>query len=236
MEPADDFNADPFFNDASLQQIDASGIDALNAVPLPSSPSVIERMLNLQACGCLNRIAWSRGGHIARIAEDGASVELHCLIFDPKSCSWALGLKHTEQLGLGELNSLAWSPAGSDLAVADIKGRLSILRPQNMALNRYLQVRSGLNDEPDELSQVIGMYWLPQDRPGQAVIHLGLRSLIQSLTTTENCCSACIKNRQQMDPSSCEDYATWPTIKEGCCTDRQERKTLCDLREVRKQL
>ena len=170
MEQEDDFNADPFFNDGSLQQIDASvGIDALNAVPLPSSPVVIERLLNLQACGCLNRVAWSRAGQLARIADDGASIDFHCLVFDTKLHSWKLGPKHTETVGLGELSSLVWSPAGSDLAAVDYRGRLSILRPQSTASNRFVQVRSGLVDEPDDLGQVVGLCWLSQDRPDNAV-------------------------------------------------------------------
>jgi mediator of RNA polymerase II transcription subunit 16, fungi type len=180
MEQADDFNTDPFFNDGSLQQIDASvGIDALNAVTLPSSPLVVERILNLQACGCLNRVAWSRAGHIASVSEDGAGVDFCCLVFDRESSSWTLSPKRTESSGLGDIASLAWSPVASDLAVLDSRGRLSILRPQPTASNRVLEVRSGLSDELDELSQVVGLHWLGQDRLDQPVSVLALLEVVR---------------------------------------------------------
>lgn len=170
MEQTDDFNPDPFFNDGSLQQIDASvGIDALNAVNLPSSPFVVERVLNLRASGCLNRVAWSRGGHIASVSEDRTGVDFYCLLFDVQSSAWTLSPKRTEAIGLGDVASLAWSPAASDLAVVDSRGRLFILRPLSTASNRVVEVRPGLSDEPDELSQAIGLHWLGQDRPDQPV-------------------------------------------------------------------
>jgi hypothetical protein len=205
MDQNDDFNADPFFNDGSLQQIDASvGIDALHSVPLPSSPQVVERILDLQACGCLNRVVWSRGGvgHIAQIREDGHSIDLSCLVFDPGSLTWTLSPKQTETVGLGELNSLAWSPTGSDLAVVDARGRLSILRPQQGASNRFLPVRSGLLDEVDELGQVIGLHWLSQDtssleRPVSIRFCFLTRPLTYAtkpLTGIENCCPICVED------------------------------------------
>lgn len=170
MEQNEDFSNDPFFNDGSLQQIDASvGIDGLNNVPLPSSPFVVERILNLQACGCLNRVAWSRGGHIARIAEDGTSIELFHLTLDVGSLTWKLSGKRTEAVGLGELASLAWSPSGSDLVVVDYGGRLSMFRPSPTSSNRFTQVRSGLLDSSYDLGQAIGLYWLSQDSPDRPV-------------------------------------------------------------------
>ncbi len=170
MEQNDDFSNDPFFNDGSLQQIDASvGIDGLNNVPLPSSPFVVERILNLQACGCLNRVAWSRGGHIAQVAEDGMSVDFHHLAFDVDTLTWKLSPKRTEAVGLGELANLAWSPSGSDLAVVDYRGRLSMFRPSTTTSNRFAQIRSGLLDSPDGLGQAVGLYWLSQDSPDRPV-------------------------------------------------------------------
>ena len=169
MDQNDDFNADQLFNDESLQQIDAAvGLDALGGVQLPSNPLVVERILQLQACGCTDQVAWSRGGggHVAQIAQDGINIDIHCLIFDVKTLSWVLSERRTEAPELGELSSLAWSPTGSDLAILDITGRLSILRPQPGTSNRFAKVRSGLLDETDELSQVVGMHWLSQDTSG----------------------------------------------------------------------
>ena len=170
MEQNDDFAADPFFNDGSLQQIDPSvGIDALNAVPLPSSPLVVEGILNLEASGCLTRVAWSRAGHVASVGEDGTSLDLYHLELDVRSVIWKLSSKHREAVGLGELATLVWSPLGSDLAVVDHRGRLSIFRPSTSASNRFNQVRSGLLDAPDEFGQAIGLHWLSQDSPDRPV-------------------------------------------------------------------
>ena len=179
MEQNDDFSNDPFFNDGSLQQIDASvGIDGLNNVPLPSSPFVVERILNLQSCGCLNRVAWSRGGHIARIAENETSIDFHHLTFNIESLTWKLSPERTEAAGLGELASLAWSPSGSDLAVLDYSGRLSMFRPSTTSSNRFTQVRSGLLDTPDDLGQAVGLYWLSQDSPDRPVSQHGLHPIL----------------------------------------------------------
>ena len=179
MEQNDDFSNDPFFNDGSLQQIDGSvGIDGLNSVPLPSSPFVVERILNLQSCGCLNRVAWSRGGHIARVAEDGTSVDFHHLAFSLESLTWKLSPRRTEAVGLGELATLAWSPSGSDLVVVDYSGRLSMFRPSASSSNRFIQVRSGLLDTPDHLGQAVGIYWLSQDSPDRAVSQHALHPVL----------------------------------------------------------
>lgn len=182
MEQNHDFSNDPFF---ALQQIDASvGIDGLNSVPLPSSPFVVERVLNLQSCGCLNRVAWSRGGHIARVAEDGTSVDFHHLTFNIECLTWKLSPRRTEAVGLGELASLAWSPSGSDLAVVDYSGRLSMFRPSATSSNRFTQVRSGLLDTPDGLGQAVGLYWLSQDSPDR---HVSQHALHPMLSVADEC-------------------------------------------------
>ncbi|ETN46151.1 uncharacterized protein HMPREF1541_00335 [Cyphellophora europaea CBS 101466] len=172
-----EFNADPFFNDGPLQQINEGslqqidqidpagvGIDALNNVPLPVNPLIVQRILNLHQGGSSTRLCWSRQGHIANISEDGSSIDLHCLVFDRTRRTWVVGAKRTEHVGLGELASLAWSPMATDIAVVDTRGRLSILRPTGTAANRLSEVRSGTIDDIQDLGQAIGMGWLSQDR------------------------------------------------------------------------
>lgn len=174
---SNDFSGDPFFNDESLQQINDEslqqieqidptgvGIDALNSVPLPANPLVVERILNLHHGGCSNRLCWSRQGHIACISEDVTSLDLYCLVFDRTHRTWSLSAKRTQHVGLGELASLAWSPMATDIAVVDVKGRLSILRPIGTAANRLSEIRAGTLDEVQELGQSIGLAWLSQDR------------------------------------------------------------------------
>ena len=232
MDQTDDFSADPFFNDGSLPQIDGSvEIDGLNTVPLPSSPFVVERILNLQACGCLNRIAWSRGGHIARIAEDGVHLDFHHLVFDDNIFSWKLGPKRTENLDLGELVSLAWSPSGSDLAVVDFKGRVSIFRPSSLTSNRFTQFRSGNLDETDDLSQAIGLHWLSQDSPDRPVWYPPhLMSLSNDL---ENCSAIRIEDGCQVDTTYRESKSPRPSLSAFCRRSRSVCQIIPDLYQTR---
>lgn len=172
-----EFNGDNFFNEDSLQQINDASIqqiepidptvgvvDQLHNVPLPTNPSAVERLLNLHRGGSSNRLSWSRQGHIASVSSDGTSIDLHCLVFDSRRRTWSLGAKRNQHVGLGNLASLAWSPMATDLAVVDVQGRISILRPIGTAANRLSEVRAGTLDEVHELSQSIGLAWLSQDR------------------------------------------------------------------------
>ncbi|RMZ82733.1 hypothetical protein DV738_g1509, partial [Chaetothyriales sp. CBS 135597] len=165
MEQQDEFNADALFNGGSLPQIDPDvNLEAFDAVQLPANPFVVERVLNLQHSGCLDRIAWSKQGHIASIGDDGTSVDLHCLRFDNKTRTWTLSSKQTAHIGLGELASLVWSPLATDLAIADINGRISIWRPGRPSWNKLTEARSGVQDETDAQTQLIGLHWLGQER------------------------------------------------------------------------
>ena len=176
----DDFNSDAFFNDGSLQQMDPSaGIDALGSVPLPVNPLLVERLLTLHYSGCLNSVAWSRQGHVTSISEDGKSVVFQCLMLDPIKRSWQLSPKHVEKVGNETLVSVCWSPMASDLAVVDVLGRLSILRPQKTAMNRYSLVWQGVADGSNDLTQAIGMHWLGQERPDQP------RNIVQNASRNE---------------------------------------------------
>ncbi|RMZ92052.1 hypothetical protein DV736_g712, partial [Chaetothyriales sp. CBS 134916] len=165
MEQQDEFNADALFNDGPLPQIDPDvNLEAFEAVQLPANPFVVERIINLQHSGCLDRIAWSKQGHLASISDDGTSVNLHCLRFDVKTRTWTLSSKQSEPIGLGELASLLWSPRTSDLAIADVSGRISIWRRDHLSWNKFTEARSGAQDETDAHSQIIGLHWLGQER------------------------------------------------------------------------
>ena len=177
-----DFNGDAFFGDDSLQQITeidqlesaAVGIVDPSAGALPVNGDVLRRTLSLHQNGCSNRLSWSRQGHIASISKDGTCIDLQYLIFDRRSRSWILSAKRTEHVGLGQLASLVWSPMATDLAVVDVTGRLSILRPVGTTANRLSEVRAGSGDRVEPFSQAIGVHWLSQDRaerPRQVVQH-----------------------------------------------------------------
>ena len=57
-----------------------------------------------------------------------------------------------------------WSHTGAELAVTDSAGRVSIVGMSLMALNHFSILRQHTLDQGDELSQVVGMYWLNVER------------------------------------------------------------------------
>jgi mediator of RNA polymerase II transcription subunit 16, fungi type len=59
----------------------------------------------------------------------------------------------------GPLQHLCWSPNGSDLAVIDSAGRVSILAIHN-ALNKPNLIRSAQIDPAEDLHAVVGTFWL----------------------------------------------------------------------------
>jgi mediator of RNA polymerase II transcription subunit 16, fungi type len=61
------------------------------------------------------------------------------------------------------LTHLCWSPSGSELAVVDVCGRVSVLT-MSMALNNFLVLRSPSKDSEDDLNAPVGMFWLNFDR------------------------------------------------------------------------
>jgi hypothetical protein len=179
-EPTDDFASESFFDQNSLQQqihqIDGAGLDGadLNAtvtvpdVALATPSAVVEELSKKWNSGCLERIAWSRHGHIASISEDGASVYLECLCYDHESKSWGLHkrqpLTTTFSSVFEDAVSLAWSVTGGELAVVDAKGRIWVYHTAVAIINRLTLARQGATDDGDEYSQPIGTTWLSQDR------------------------------------------------------------------------
>ncbi|KAJ9607856.1 Mediator of RNA polymerase II transcription subunit 16 [Cladophialophora chaetospira] len=174
-DPADDFASESFFDQNSLQQqiqqIDASadlnGADlngTVTNVTLPPNPAVIEQLSRKWYSGCLERIAWSRHGHIASISEDGSTVYLECLRYDQGSGSWDLHERHSLTTLFEDATSLAWSATGGELAVVDVRGRVWIYHTALNAINRLTLARQGALDEGDGYLQPVGMTWLSQDR------------------------------------------------------------------------
>lgn len=65
----------------------------------------------------------------------------------------------TPTLDGGPLQHVLWSPNGSDLAVIDSVGRVTILTIA-ISLNRPNVYRSGSFDSIDDIHAVVGAYWL----------------------------------------------------------------------------
>ena len=174
-DPPDDFASESFFDENSLQQqiqqIDAggnlSGADLSGTVAnvaLPSNPAVVEQLSRRWYCGCLERIAWSRHGHLAGISKDGSTVYLECLRYNHDSASWDLHERHSLTTVFEDATSVAWSATGGELAVVDVRGRVWIYHTALAAINRLSLARQGALDEGDDYSQPVGMTWLSQDR------------------------------------------------------------------------
>ncbi|KAJ5047335.1 uncharacterized protein L3040_003162 [Drepanopeziza brunnea f. sp. 'multigermtubi'] len=144
---------------------------------LPSRPpptkELHQRIDELRTGGCCQGIAWSRWGCIASIAPNGMALELRNLRCDPADGTWALSsptvtANFSSPLD-GRLKHLSWSPTGSDLAVIDTTGRVTIISIF-ASLNKASLSRDCRADPADDLHGVIGCYWLnlaayPANRP-----------------------------------------------------------------------
>ena len=119
-------------------------------------------------------IAWSKWGSIASITPDGAVLEFRNLRCNPENGTWALSEPTktpplTSNLDGGPLKHICWSPTGSELAVIDAAGRVTILSIFS-SLNKPTLSRHCQGDPADDLHGVVGCYWLnlapyPANRP-----------------------------------------------------------------------
>ncbi|RFU33515.1 hypothetical protein B7463_g2798, partial [Scytalidium lignicola] len=142
--------------------------------PRPPSKELYQRIDELRASGCCQSIAWSKWGSIASIAPNGATLELRNLRCSPENGDWALSeptLTHqlSNELDGGPLKHLCWGPSGSELAVIDSVGRITILSLFS-SLNKPTLSRQCQVDPVDDLHAVVGCYWLnlapyPANRP-----------------------------------------------------------------------
>lgn len=119
-------------------------------------------------------VAWSNWGCIATISANGVALELRNLRCHPGTGNWGLSEPtvtpaFTANLDGGPLKHLSWSPTGSELAVIDCAGRVTILSIFS-SLNKPTLHRPCTGDPVDDLYGVVGCYWLnlapyPPNRP-----------------------------------------------------------------------
>lgn len=144
---------------------------------LPSRPptkELYQRIDEMRAGGCCQGITWSKWGSIASITSNGSTLELRNLRCNPDDGSWALSEPTltpplTNNMDGGPLKHLCWSPTGSELAVIDTAGRVTILAIFS-SLNKPSLSRTCQIDPSDDLHRVVGCYWLnmapfPSNRP-----------------------------------------------------------------------
>lgn len=107
-------------------------------------------------------------GCIAYVSPDGARVNVRHLQCRPSDGKWVL----SEEFSLGavteahsgsQLVHLSWNETGSELAVVDCLGRVSIYSI-SMALNSITGLRQATFDSFDDSNQVVGMMWLNTTR------------------------------------------------------------------------
>jgi mediator of RNA polymerase II transcription subunit 16 len=113
-------------------------------------------------------IAWSKLGSIAIINSEGTGVETRHLACSPNDGRWLLSdaypianvsRYHENQ----RLAHVTWNNHGGELAVVDVLGRVSFYTVF-LAVNQMNVTRNQILDQDDDLSALVGFWWLPLDR------------------------------------------------------------------------
>ncbi|KAH0544055.1 hypothetical protein FGG08_001673 [Glutinoglossum americanum] len=155
--------------DDSLDMDDLFGEGpTLPPAPAPAAKGLIQRLDELRASGCNQKVAWSNLGCIAYVKRDGNAVVIRNLLCRPDDGRWTLGGEFpVSQVSPNDdgqqIVHLSWNPSGSELAVVDMLGRLSIFTIY-ITVNRLNQSRSSVVDQEDDLGAIVGMSWLNIER------------------------------------------------------------------------
>ncbi|OJK00380.1 hypothetical protein ASPACDRAFT_1868972 [Aspergillus aculeatus ATCC 16872] len=160
----------PLMMEDGINVDDLFGEPASLELGLPSTTStkgLAERLDEMRLLGCCQKIAWSKLGCIAYVAQDPSKVHVRYLQCQPTDGKWTLSdetplLPVTEAHGGTALVHLSWNESGSELAVVDLSGRLSIYSIP-IALNSVNGLRPP-SFEPDDSAQIVGMLWLNTQR------------------------------------------------------------------------
>ena len=121
------------------------------------------------------KVAWSKLGCIAYITQGGQGVNIRNLLCRADDGKWTLSGDYP----LNQISSvheqpslvhLSWNQTGSELAVVDIFGRISVFSIL-IAMNRFAVSRSCVVDQEDDLGAIVGLFWLNIDRPVRSLYH-----------------------------------------------------------------
>ncbi|KAE8150072.1 mediator complex, subunit Med16 [Aspergillus avenaceus] len=165
----------PMIMDGSINVDDLFGESASLELGLPSTtPSstatkgLAQRLDEMHLLGCCQKIAWSKQGCIAYISQDTLRVNLRHLECRPSDGKWVLSddtplQPVAEAHGGHPLVHLCWNEIGSELAVVDSSGRVSIYNIA-ISLNTLAGQRQAAFDTVDDGSQIVGMMWLNVNR------------------------------------------------------------------------
>ncbi|KAJ5880877.1 Mediator of RNA polymerase II transcription subunit 16 [Penicillium subrubescens] len=160
----DAINVDDLFGEAHSLDL------GLPPAPAPPTKGLAQCLDEMRLLGCRQKVAWSRLGGIAYIASDGVRVFVRNLQSRSSNGKWVLSDEFplgpvTEAHGGNQLVHLSWNDAGSELAVVDCLGRVSIYSVF-MALNNITGLRQATYDSSDDSNQIVGLMWL---NPGRQV-------------------------------------------------------------------
>ncbi|RPA95294.1 hypothetical protein L873DRAFT_1745488 [Choiromyces venosus 120613-1] len=148
------------------------GVDDLfqdDTIPrLSSRRRVDARLDDLRLSGCNSKIAWSKLGSIAIINSAGTGVETRHLACNPEDGRWILSdaypIANVSRYHENQpLAHVTWNSHGAELAVVDVLGRVSFYTVF-LAVNHLTATRSQILDQDDDLSALVGLWWLPVER------------------------------------------------------------------------
>ncbi|KAF5859321.1 mediator complex subunit [Aspergillus alliaceus] len=160
----------PMIMDGGLNVDDLFGESGSLELGLPStttnasSKGLAQRLDEMRLLGCCQKIAWSKQGCIAYISQDTLRVNLRHLECRPSDGKWVLSDDTplhpvAETHGGQPLVHLSWNEIGSELAVVDSSGRVSIYNIA-ISLNSLAGQRQAGFDPVDDGAQIVGMMWL----------------------------------------------------------------------------
>ncbi|CRG85078.1 Mediator of RNA polymerase II transcription subunit 16 [Talaromyces islandicus] len=161
----------PLIMDGSLDVDDLFGDPTSLDLGLPASQptkGLAQRLDEMRVLGCCQKIAWSRLGCIAYISQDGLGVIIRHMLCNPSDGKWVLSdeypLSQLSDVHAGQsLAHLTWNETGSDLAIFDTAGRISIFSIST-ALNNVSISRQTMLDPSDDNAQVVGTMWMNLNR------------------------------------------------------------------------
>ncbi|OQD89518.1 hypothetical protein PENANT_c002G09063 [Penicillium antarcticum] len=161
----------PLMMDAGINVDDLFGESNSLELGLPAaSPTkgLAQCLDEMRLLGCCHKIAWSRMGCIASISQDGLRVNIRHLQCSTLEGKWNLGKETPLTTSIeahhgNQLAHLSWNETGSELAVVDCSGRISIYSI-SIALNSLSILRQASFESGDDNSQVVGLMWLNSQR------------------------------------------------------------------------
>ncbi|KAI9928807.1 hypothetical protein ASPWEDRAFT_127770 [Aspergillus wentii DTO 134E9] len=162
----------PLMMEDSINVDDLFGEPTSLELGLSSSSStlkgLVQRLDEMRLVGCCQKIAWSRLGCIAYISQDSLKVKTRHLQCQPSDGKWVLSddtplLPVTDAHGGYPLVHLSWNETGTELAVVDSSGRVSVYSI-SIALNSIAGQRQANFDPSDDAAQIVGMMWLNTQR------------------------------------------------------------------------